>query len=85
MYVTTGDRFQMGQAQNLASLWGKIVRLRDDGTVPPDNPFVGRPGVRPEIFTWGNRNPQGVALHPETGAHLGGRARTEAAATSSTS
>jgi aldose sugar dehydrogenase len=67
MYVTTGDRFQMGQAQNLASLWGKIVRLRDDGTVPPDNPFVGRPGVRPEIFTLGNRNPQGVALHPETG------------------
>ena len=67
MYVTTGDRFQMAQAQNLASLWGKIVRLRDDGSVPSDNPFVGRPGARPEIFTWGNRNPQGIALHPDTG------------------
>lgn len=67
MYVTTGDRFQMAEAQNLASLWGKVVRLRDDGTVPADNPFVGRPGARPEIFTWGNRNPQGIALHPGTG------------------
>ncbi len=67
MYVTTGDRFQMAQAQNLASLWGKIVRLRDDGSVPTDNPFVGRPGARPEIFTWGNRNPQGIAMHPGTG------------------
>jgi len=35
--------------------------------VPPDNPFVGKAGTRPEIFTWGNRNPQGLALHPETG------------------
>jgi glucose/arabinose dehydrogenase len=67
LYVTTGDRFQMREAQNLASLWGKIVRLGDDGTVPADNPFVGKPGARPEIFTYGNRNPQGITLHPETG------------------
>ena len=67
MYVTCGDRFQMRQAQDLSDLAGKIVRLRDDGSVPPDNPFVGRSGVRPEIFTYGNRNPQGLALHPETG------------------
>src|SRR5207237_888606 len=67
MYVTCGDRFQMKQAQDLSDLAGKIVRLKDDGSVPPDNPFVGRPGVRPEIFTYGNRNPQGLALHPETG------------------
>ena len=43
------------------------MRLRDDGSIPPDNPFVGRPNVRPEIFSWGHRNPQGLALHPETG------------------
>ena len=67
MYVTCGDRFQMQQAQDLGDLAGKIVRLRDDGSVPTDNPFVGKAGARPEIFTWGNRNPQGLTLHPETG------------------
>ena len=67
MYVTTGDRFQMAQAQNLGNLLGKIVRLKDDGSVPPENPFVGKSGVQPEIFTYGNRNPQGITLHPETG------------------
>jgi aldose sugar dehydrogenase len=67
MYVSVGDRFQMQRAQDLGDFAGKIVRLRDDGSVPSDNPFVGRPGARPEIFTWGSRNPQGLALHPETG------------------
>ena len=67
LYVTCGDRFQMQQAQDLADLAGKIVRLKDDGSVPPDNPFVGKAGAQPEIFTCGNRNPQGLALHPETG------------------
>ena len=67
MYVSIGDRFQMQRAQDLGDFAGKIVRLRDDGSVPPDNPFVGKAGARPEIFTWGNRNPQGLALHPETG------------------
>jgi len=67
MYVSTGDRFQMMRAQDLGDLAGKIVRLNDDGTVPTDNPFVGRANVRPEIFTWGNRNPQGLTLHPTTG------------------
>jgi glucose/arabinose dehydrogenase len=67
MYVSVGDRFQMLRAQDLGDFAGKIMRLKDDGSVPPDNPFVGRSGVRPEIFTWGNRNPQGLALHPETG------------------
>jgi len=67
LYVTCGDRFQMQQAQDLGDLAGKIVRLKDDGSVPPDNPFVGRTGVRPEIFTWGHRNPQGLTLHPESG------------------
>lgn len=47
---------------------GKVLRLRDDGTVPPDNPFVGKPGYKPEIFTLGHRNILGLAVHPETGA-----------------
>ncbi|HLG47089.1 MAG TPA: PQQ-dependent sugar dehydrogenase [Reyranella sp.] len=67
MYVSCGDRFQMELAQDLRDCAGKIVRLRDDGSIPPDNPFVGRPNVRPEIFSWGHRNPQGLAMHPETG------------------
>jgi glucose/arabinose dehydrogenase len=67
MYVTTGERYQRDRAQDLNDLGGKVVRLRDDGTVPADNPFVGQPNVRPEIFTWGHRNPQGMAMHPETG------------------
>lgn len=46
---------------------GKVLRLRDDGTVPPDNPFVGRPGYKPEIYTLGHRSPLGLAMHPETG------------------
>lgn len=67
MYVTCGERYQMQRAQRLDDLGGKIVRLRDDGSVPPDNPFVGRAGARPEIFTYGHRNPQGLAVHPATG------------------
>jgi aldose sugar dehydrogenase len=67
LYITCGDRFQMKQAQGLGDLAGKIVRLKDDGSVPPDNPFVGKAGARPEIFTWGHRNPQGLTLHPQTG------------------
>ena len=67
MYVTAGERYRMARAQDLNDLGGKVVRLRDDGSVPPDNPFVGRGGARPEIFTYGHRNPQGLALHPQTG------------------
>jgi glucose/arabinose dehydrogenase len=54
--------------QDRNSLAGKVLRLRDDGTVPPDNPFVGRPGYRPEIYTLGHRNALGLAVHPDTGA-----------------
>jgi aldose sugar dehydrogenase len=67
MYITAGERYQMKRAQDLNDLAGKVVRLRDDGSVPEDNPFVGRAGARPEIFTWGHRNPQGIAVHPTTG------------------
>ncbi len=67
IYVTAGERYQMQRAQRLDDLGGKVVRLRDDGSVPPDNPFVGRAGVRPEIFSYGHRNPQGMAMNPATG------------------
>jgi glucose/arabinose dehydrogenase len=53
--------------QRLDHYGGKILRLRDDGTVPPDNPFVGRAGARPEIFSFGHRTPLAMALNPETG------------------
>ena len=55
-------------AQNLGSHQGKILRLNDDGTVPADNPFVGQAGKLPEIWSYGHRNPQGLAFNPETGA-----------------
>jgi glucose/arabinose dehydrogenase len=68
LFVTQGDRFDYRDAaQDLASGLGKIVRIRPDGTVPPDNPFVGRAGVRPEIWSYGHRNIQSAALHPQTG------------------
>jgi glucose/arabinose dehydrogenase len=66
LYVTLGDRGDRDRAQRLDDHRGKIVRLHDDGRVPADNPFRDRPGVRPEIFTFGNRNVQGAALHPVT-------------------
>jgi aldose sugar dehydrogenase len=55
-------------AQNPNSLAGKVLRLRDDGTVPPDNPFVGKAGYKPEIYTLGHRSTLGLAVHPTTGA-----------------
>ncbi len=69
LFVTTGDRGNMEMsAQDRATLVGKIIRIKPDGSVPADNPFVGQPGVRPEIWSIGHRNAQGAALHPETGA-----------------
>jgi glucose/arabinose dehydrogenase len=55
------------KAQRLDNHVGKTLRLRDDGSVPSDNPFVGRAGAKPEIFTYGHRNGYGLAVHPETG------------------
>lgn len=69
LFVTTGDRGTREDAQALSLPMGKVLRIRPDGTVPPDNPFVGRRGARPEIWSYGHRNLQGAALHPETG-HL---------------
>jgi len=54
-------------AQDPASLQGKVLRLRDDGTIPPDNPFVNRPGAKPEVFTIGHRNILGMDVNPVTG------------------
>ena len=68
LFLTTGDHSAYrDEAQNLDNHLGKVVRLRPDGTVPPDNPFVGRAGARAEIWSYGHRNSQGAALHPATG------------------
>ena len=56
------------RAQDPSNHQGKVLRLRDDGTAAPDNPFVGRAGYKPEIFTLGHRNPLGLAVHPQSGA-----------------
>jgi glucose/arabinose dehydrogenase len=67
LFVTLGERFTFTPAQDLTNDLGKIVRLNPDGSVPKDNPFVGRTDARPEIWSYGHRNPQGAAIHPETG------------------
>jgi glucose/arabinose dehydrogenase len=68
LFVTQGERFDYrDQAQDLSSGLGKIVRIHPDGSVPRDNPFVRRQGVRPEIWSYGHRNVQSAALHPQTG------------------
>ena len=61
------DSSDWPQPQQLDSLMGKILRINPDGSIPRDNPFVGRSGARPEIFAYGIRDDQGVALHPQTG------------------
>jgi aldose sugar dehydrogenase len=67
VYLTLGDRGEMERAQRPDDHAGSVIRLHDDGRVPQDNPFVGKPGIRPEKFTLGNRNMQGAAFHPRTG------------------
>ena len=66
LYVTTGDSTDWNLAQKGDSLAGKTLRLNDDGTIPPDNPFVKNTGMRSEIWTTGNRNAQGIAWQPDT-------------------
>ncbi|MFE8072426.1 PQQ-dependent sugar dehydrogenase [Marinobacteraceae bacterium S3BR75-40.1] len=68
VYLSVGDRGTKSNAQNLTHHAGSIIRLNADGSVPADNPFVNRSDARPEIFAYGVRNPQGMALHPDTGA-----------------
>jgi glucose/arabinose dehydrogenase len=78
LYVAVGDRDRICcngtddnslrmKAQSLDNHVGKVLRIRDDGSVPTDNPFVGKAGAKPEIFTYGHRNTYGFAINPETG------------------
>ena len=67
LYLTIGERQEEERAQNPNDHGGKVVRLRDDGSVPPENPFVGKAGYLPEIFSLGHRSPQGLAMQPSTG------------------
>lgn len=74
LFITLGDRQEPPRgdlaahgAQDRSNHQGTIIRLHDDGSVPADNPFVGMEGVRPEIWSWGHRSPQGLVIHPETG------------------
>ncbi len=67
LYATVGDRGHRPNAQDLGTHAGAILRLNRDGSAPADNPFVGRPGALPEIWSYGHRNPQGLAFDPATG------------------
>jgi aldose sugar dehydrogenase len=67
LYITIGDRGEMERAQHLDDHAGTVVRLHDDGSVPDDNPFRDAPDALPEIYSYGHRNAQGMALHPHTG------------------
>lgn len=69
LFITLGDRgSQRVEAQNLANHIGSVVRIKPDGTAPEGNPFVGTTGAKAEIWSYGHRNIQGAALHPQTGA-----------------
>lgn len=68
LFVSVGDRHNRYLAQDLSVLNGSIIRLNEDGSVPDDNPFVATEGIRPEIWSYGHRNPQGLAINPATGA-----------------
>lgn len=64
LFIGLGENNQRATAQDLSKLQGKVVRLTETGGVPPDNPFVGRADARPEIWAYGIRNPQGMAMNP---------------------
>jgi glucose/arabinose dehydrogenase len=67
LFLSLGERGNADNAQDRGNTAGSIVRLHDDGRIPEDNPFVGREDIRPEIWSYGHRNPQGLAMHPELG------------------
>jgi glucose/arabinose dehydrogenase len=68
LYLTVGERQEQERAQDTMLHGGKVLRLNEDGTAPPDNPFAGKEGYLPEIYSLGHRSIQGLAVHPETGA-----------------
>jgi glucose/arabinose dehydrogenase len=68
LFLTTGDHYAYRNlAQSLDNHLGKVIRIAPDGSVPKDNPFVGKPGAKPEIWSYGHRNSQGALIHPATG------------------
>jgi glucose/arabinose dehydrogenase len=67
LYFSIGDRGAQDQAQDITRPNGKVHRVHRDGSIPEDNPFVNEPDAIPSIFSYGNRNPQGLAVHPQTG------------------
>ena len=67
LFVTAGERGEPDRAQDVGDPAGSVIRLHDDGRVPADNPFRSKAGARPELWSIGHRNPQGMALHPATG------------------
>ncbi|MCW8887651.1 MAG: PQQ-dependent sugar dehydrogenase [Gammaproteobacteria bacterium] len=67
LYISAGERGDRLRAQDLSDHAGSIIRLHDDGSIPSDNPFIDRSDAKPEIYSYGHRNPQGMALHPQTG------------------
>ncbi len=66
LFLTLGDRYNMNQAQNLGNHLGTVIRVHEDGKVPTDNPFVSNGNAKPEIWSYGHRNPQGLAWNPFT-------------------
>ncbi len=69
LFMTTGAPFTQ-EAKNLGTVYGKVLRVKTDGSIPADNPFVGKAGARPEIYSFGHRDSLGLTLHPATGALL---------------
>lgn len=68
LFFSVGDRGARGQAQKLSSYYGKILRIKQDGSVPTDNPFYAMAGAKPEIWSYGHRNIQGLAIESKTGS-----------------
>lgn len=68
LYLVVGERQEQERAQDGSVHGGKVLRLREDGTAPDDNPFVGQDGWLPEIYSYGHRSPQGLGVHPDSGA-----------------
>jgi glucose/arabinose dehydrogenase len=71
LFITMGERGEMSHAQDLSSPLGKIHRINVDGSIPKDNPFVDTPGAVPSIWTYGNRNPEGLAIDARSGLMWG--------------
>jgi len=67
LFITVGERGERDRTQNFLINRGQVIRINSDGSIPRDNPFIGRKGYRPEVWSYGHRNPQGAAFHAETG------------------